>query len=70
MIKVLVLNKEGNGFIAPHILDLDTRWAWFVIFTLLPFYSQLNSPLSPQVSLVRFRSVAWASSKVGQEDVE
>jgi hypothetical protein len=37
----------GSGDIAPHILDLSTRWRLEVSFTPLPFYPQGESPWYP-----------------------
>jgi hypothetical protein len=37
----------GSGGIAPHILDLDTRWRQVVSFTLRPLYLQGKSPWYP-----------------------
>jgi hypothetical protein len=34
----------GSGGIAPHILDLGTRWRWVVSFTPWPLYPQGESP--------------------------
>jgi hypothetical protein len=34
----------GSGGIAPHILDLDTRWSWVVSFTFRQLYPQGESP--------------------------
>jgi hypothetical protein len=36
-----------RGYIAPHILDLGTRWVWVVRFTPQPLYSQGKSPCYP-----------------------
>jgi hypothetical protein len=37
----------GNGGIAPHILDLSTRWRWVVNFMPWPLYSQGKNPWYP-----------------------
>jgi hypothetical protein len=37
----------GSGGIAPHILDLGTRWRWVVSFTLRPLYPQGKRPSYP-----------------------
>jgi hypothetical protein len=37
----------GSGCIAPHILDLSTRWRWVVSFTSQPLYPQGKSPWYP-----------------------
>jgi hypothetical protein len=34
----------GSGGVAPHILNLDTRWMCVVIFTSRPFYSRGRNP--------------------------
>jgi hypothetical protein len=33
----------GSGDVAPHVLNLGTRWRWVVSFTPRPFYSQGKS---------------------------
>jgi hypothetical protein len=38
---------QGSGGIAPHILDLGTRWRRVVSFTLRPLYPQVKSPRYP-----------------------
>jgi hypothetical protein len=50
----LVLTKHhamkeywGSGGIAPHFLDLGTRWRWVVSFTPLPLYLEGKSPWYP-----------------------
>jgi hypothetical protein len=37
----------GSGGIAPHILDLGTRWRWMVSFTSRQLYLQGKNPLYP-----------------------
>jgi hypothetical protein len=37
----------GSGGIAPHILELSTRWRWVVTFTLRSLYPQGKSPCYP-----------------------
>jgi hypothetical protein len=37
----------GSGGIAPHILDLGTRWRWVFSFTARPLYLQGKSPWYP-----------------------
>jgi hypothetical protein len=34
----------GSGDIAPHILDLRTRWRWVVSFTTRPIYLREKAP--------------------------
>jgi hypothetical protein len=37
----------GSGSIAPHVLDLGTRWRWVVSFTSRPLYPQGKNPWYP-----------------------
>jgi hypothetical protein len=48
----------GSGGIAPHILDLGTRWRWVISFTPRTLYSPGKEPLV-SMRLCGLRSRSW-----------
>jgi len=37
----------GNGGVAPHFLDVGTRWRWVLSFTHQPLYTREKAPWYP-----------------------